>query len=131
MSVALKGQPVAGLPSGAWRSENIALPEEIAKPMDDLIGLFTGESSPAPRPQSARTAPAPRPSAPIAADSPERSPLAAASPAPRNPPSATAPRAIEDLLPPEDIPTVGSIERPRQKRAAPERSIFEDLFGGG
>lgn len=134
MSVALKGQPVAGLPSGAWRSETIALPEEIAKPMDDLIGLFTGESRPAPRPQSARTAPAPRPPAPIPADSPEQPPVAQARPAwpaPRDAPPRSPPRAIDELLPPEDIPTVGSIERPRQRRGAPQRSIFEDLFGGG
>jgi hypothetical protein len=103
--------------------------------MDDLIGLFTGESRPAPRPPSARTAPAPRPPAPIPAGSPEQSPVAQAqpaSPAPRDaPPRSPPPRAIDDLLPPEDIPTVGSIERPRQRRGAPERSIFEDLFGGG
>ncbi|MBM3553810.1 MAG: hypothetical protein FJX45_19220, partial [Alphaproteobacteria bacterium] len=44
---------------------------------------------------------------------------------------AAAPREIDDLLPPEDIPTVGSIERPRQRRGASERSVFEQLFGGG
>ncbi|MEF3368105.1 PBP1A family penicillin-binding protein, partial [Methylocystis sp. 9N] len=58
MTVAHKGAPVAGLPAGAWRSETGAMPEEIAKPIDDLIGLFTGEPKPAPR-REAR--PAPRP----------------------------------------------------------------------
>jgi penicillin-binding protein 1A len=132
MGVALKGQPVAGLPAGAWRSENIALPEEIAKPMDDLIGLFTGESRPAPRAQAGRGAPAPRPPAPISGGgAPDEPPVAEAQqdwPRGDAPP---APRGIDDLLPPEDIPTVGSIERPRQRRGAQERSIFEDLFGGG
>ena len=100
--------------------------------MDDLIGLFTGESRPAARPQAASTAPAPRPPAHIPADSPDQPPVAAASPAPRDaPPRSPPPRAIDDLLPPEDIPTVGSIERPRQTRGAPERSVFEQLFGGG
>ncbi|MFO1125219.1 MAG: penicillin-binding transpeptidase domain-containing protein [Methylocystis sp.] len=132
MSVALKGQPVAGLPSGAWRSENPAMPEEIAKPIDDLIGLFTGEPKPAPRPQSARS-PSPRPPVAIpGAPYEEPAPVAEARPdlpAPRAP--APAPREIDDLLPPEDIPTVGSIERPRQRRGASERSVFEQLFGGG
>jgi penicillin-binding protein 1A len=76
--------------------------------------------SPAPRP------PAAVPGAPIE----EPPPIAAARPdldAPRAP----APQGIDDLLPPEDIPTVGSIERPRQRRGASERSVFEQLFGGG
>jgi penicillin-binding protein 1A len=132
MGVALKGQPVAGLPSGAWRSESAAIPEEIAKPIDDLIGLFTGAPNPAPRPQPARTAPAPRPPAAIPGEPPEEPrPVAEARPdlpAPRAP--APAPREIDDLLPPEDIPTVGSIERPRQRRGS-EKSVFEELFGGG
>ncbi|MBM3564225.1 MAG: PBP1A family penicillin-binding protein [Alphaproteobacteria bacterium] len=133
MSVALKGQPVAGLPSGAWRSENAAMLEEIAKPIDDLIGLFTGEPKPAPRPQPVRSSAAPRP--PVAlpgAPYEEPPPVAEARPelpAPRSPPP--VPREIDDLLPPEDIPTVGSIERPRQRRGASERSVFEQLFGGG
>jgi penicillin-binding protein 1A len=133
MGVALKGQQVAGLPSGAWRSENAAIPEEIAKPIDDLIGLFTGEPKPAPRPQRARTAPAPLPPAAVPSGTPEAPPPVAEArpdlPAPRAP--APAPREIDDLLPPEDIPTVGSIERPRQRRGASERSVFEQLFGGG
>ncbi len=133
MGVALKGQAVAGLPSGAWRSENAAIPEEIAKPMDDLIGLFTGEPKPAaPRPQRARSSPAPLPPAAVpGAPNEEPPPVAEARPdvAARAP--AAAPREIDDLLPPEDIPTVGSIERPRQRRGASERSFFEQLFGGG
>ena len=134
MGVALKGQPVAGLPSGAWRSENAAIPEEIAKPIDDLIGLFTGEpKSATPRPQRVRSSPAPLPPTAIpGAPLEEPPPTAEARPdiaAPRAP--AAAPRAIDDLLPPEDIPTVGSIERPRQRRGASERSVFEQLFGGG
>jgi penicillin-binding protein 1A len=133
MGVALKGQQVAGLPSGAWRSENAALPEEIAKPIDDLIGLFTGEPKPAPRPQRARTSPPPLPPAAVPGGTPEAPPPVAEArpdlPAPRA--AAPAPREIDDLLPPEDIPTVGSIERPRQRRGASERSVFEQLFGGG
>ncbi|MGD9544459.1 MAG: transglycosylase domain-containing protein [Methylocystis sp.] len=133
MNLALKGEPVAGLPSGAWRSENAALPEEIARPIDDLFGLFTGESRPAAQPQSARPAPAQLPPPPPQGDAYEPPPMADAPqdwPAhDRPPPSAS--RAPDDFLPPEDIPTVGSIERPRQRRGAPERNIFEELFGGG
>jgi penicillin-binding protein 1A len=130
MNIALKGQPVAGLPSGAWRSENAAIPGEIAKPIDDLIGLFTGEPQPAPRPQPSRMSPAPRPPAAIPGGSPEPPPVAEARPdLPQS--SASAPQAIDDFLPPEDIPTVGSIERPRQRRGASERSVFEQIFGGG
>jgi penicillin-binding protein 1A len=133
MGVALKGQAVAGLPSGAWRSDTAPIVEEIAKPIDDLIGLFTSEPKPAPRPQSARSAPAPRPPAAIpGAPSDEPPPVAEVRPVlpqPREP--TPAPRGIDDFLPPEDIPTVGSIERPRQRRGASERSVFEQLFGGG
>ena len=78
MGVALKGQPVAGLPSGAWRSENAAIPDEIAKPIDDLIGLFTGEPEPAaPRPQRVRSSPAPLPPTAIPGAPPEEPPPAA------------------------------------------------------
>jgi len=125
MSIALKGQPIAGLPSSAWRGETAAVPEAISQPIDELIGLFTGEPKPAPA-QSARTAPRPPP----IPGAPDEQPVAQAPgwPAPRGP--APAPRAGDDLLPPEDIPMVGSIERPRQRRGAPERNIFEQLFGG-
>jgi len=102
--------------------------------MDDLIGMFTGESKPAPRPQAGRGALAPRPSAPISGGgAPDEPPVSEAQQdwPRRDPPPASPPRGIDDLLPPEDIPTVGSIERPRQRRGAQERSIFEDLFGGG
>jgi penicillin-binding protein 1A len=137
MTIALKGQPVARLPSGAWRSETAAMPEEIAKPIDDLIGLFTGESKPPAR-RETRPAPrsAPRPAAPPPDETPIPPPMASAqeAPSPVPPERPSAPRSVDDLLPPEDIPTVGSIPpraRPSQRRAAPEKNIFEQLFGGG
>ena len=91
MTIALKGQPVAGLPSGAWRSETAAMPEEIAKPIDDLIGLFTGESKPPAR-RETRPAPrsAPRPAAPPPDETPIPPPMASAQEAPF-PRSARAP----------------------------------------
>ena len=128
MTIAHKGVPVAGLPSSGWRSETAALPEAVGKPLDDLIGIFTGETKPAPAPRAAQAHPPP--------PAPEERPVAEA-PLPRERP-APAPRPGDDLLPPEDIPTVGSIDprprpggRPAARRASPERNIFEELFGGG
>ncbi|MEF3368121.1 hypothetical protein V3H18_16420, partial [Methylocystis sp. 9N] len=74
--------------------------------------------------------------APIAPapDAAQEQPLASMQEPPSPVPHEAPPRRIDDLLPPEDIPTVGSIPsrpRPSQRRAAPERNIFEQLFGGG
>lgn len=136
MTIAHKGVPVAGLPSGTWRSETPALPEEIARPIDDLFGLFTGGSKQAPAPPPPVRAAQPRP-----APAPPPQPSAAdQAVVPHERPDAPVPRGIDDLLPPEDIPDVGSIETPARRaarrapppREAPEgRNIFEKLFGGG
>ncbi len=132
MTIALRGAPVAGLPSGSWRSE---AEEIVAKPLDELIGIFTGgENQPAP-------APPPKPQK----QAPSRQIQDQAAEAQPTPPDETAtisspprgraaPREIEDLLPPEDIPNAGAVPppNPRGRRpAAQERNIFEQLFGGG
>jgi penicillin-binding protein 1A len=132
MTIALRGAPVAGLPSGSWRSE---AEEIVAKPLDELIGIFTGgenQPAPAPPPKPQKQAP-PRPIQDRAAveETWPQEDTATISPPPRG---RASPREIEDLLPPEDIPNAGAVPppNPRGRRpAAQERNILEQLFGGG
>jgi penicillin-binding protein 1A len=160
MTAAHAGLEPVALPSGAWRSEAIALQDiakPIVKPLDELIGMLnrpaerpeitppstsepvTSPSRPrrlsgdrAPREQSAEVAaPAPvRPTASPVVD--DVSPAAQAAPARRSNRARVA-RETEDLLPPEDIPNVGSIPAQTSRRAAPQqdKNIFDSLFGGG
>ncbi|KAF2989579.1 penicillin-binding protein 1A [Methylocystis sp. MJC1] len=133
MSIALRGAPVAGLPTGSWRSD---AEEVIAKPLDELIGIFTGAD------HQAAPAPPPRPQKQVAPLPPENRaaeerPLAPDETATIPPPPrgrASRPRDIEGLLPPEDIPDAGAVPPPNPRRgrapAAAEKNIFEQLFGG-
>ena len=52
MTVAHQGVEVVDLPSGRWSGESVAL-EEVAKPLDDLIGIFTGTTRHSSVPQAA------------------------------------------------------------------------------
>ncbi|MCX7899321.1 MAG: penicillin-binding transpeptidase domain-containing protein, partial [Methylocystis sp.] len=141
MTVALKGVPVAGLPGGAWRPEApVAAAQEvagdaaraIAKPLDDLIDMITG-ARPAPTPPQ-RPAPIARPAPNPKPDLHEDPPRAEAAAPPHARQTAPVP---DDLLPPEDIPTVGSIPagRPHGRRGAQrfeerEKNLLDQLFGG-
>jgi penicillin-binding protein 1A len=132
MSIAHKGVAVAALPSTGWRSEG-GLDEVVAKPLDDLIGLFTGgaaeQPAPAPPPRQRQTASRPPPEP---AYEPPQDDLTATVP----PPPAERPRArqreIDELLPPEDIPDAGPPPPPPprgRRQAGRERNIIEQLFG--
>ncbi|MCC3245897.1 PBP1A family penicillin-binding protein [Methylocystis sp. WRRC1] len=147
MTIAHKGVPVAGLASGAWRPETAAAVDEVvAKPLDDLIGIFTGAARQPEPPRESRAArPAPaaerlRDEKPTAQTAPETDETATipAPPPPR--PRAARPQAIDDLLPPEDIPGAAPAPaRPHRGERAPsppsveedERNFVEKLFGGG
>lgn len=146
MGIAHKGAPVAGLPSGSWRSATAAAVEEaVAKPIDDLIGIFAGGArSPAPasRPApSRREAAAPPPEQPPAAQEapPAGDETATIAPPPARRGRPARPAEIDDLLPPEDIPDAGA--RPPTPSSAgrgarpsveqDERNFVEKLFGGG
>jgi penicillin-binding protein 1A len=134
MTIAHKGVPVAGLPSGAWRAEAGGVEEIVAKPLDELIGMFTGASrQPAPRERAAaRPAPPPRetrePREAQPAPAPAEDSTATIAPPP---PARGRPREIEDLLPPEDIPNAGATPPPNPRRGQRPKNIFEELFGGG
>jgi len=144
MIAAHQGVPVTALPSGSWRQENLAL-EEVAKPLDELIGLFTGASrsqQPSPQPPSrsqTSSARSPEQDAPVSIGV---QPDARTGEVPDAQPSqnkgAKTSREIEDLLPPEDIPNVttgsnrpsgGAV--PRRSVPKKEKNILENLFGGG
>jgi penicillin-binding protein 1A len=144
MGIALKGVAVAGLPSSDWRdSAGVAIDEVVAKPLDDLIGLFTGgsrrEAAPPPR-QRQTAAPAPRPQPRDEAPDPapeadETATIAVPAPPPRPRPAQPKPqRAADDFLPPGDIPGADDPAppppRPRRAERAPdpEKSIIDDLF---
>ena len=135
MTIAHKGVPVAGLPSGgqsAWR--NAA--EEIARPLDDLIGIFARSDAPAPAPKPQRRAAAPAPETHAQEAPPPRAEdeTAIIPPSPPRGRPAPAPREIEDLLPSEDIPGAAPPPPPppsRGRRAGSrEKNVFEELFGG-
>lgn len=125
MKEALKGAPVAALPGGTWRPASLSAPPPPAPPAE----LATRDPAGAP---AVTAAPARAPAAPAASppaggsggvsggvSGTPTAGSAAASAAPRRP------RTIDDLLPPEDIPT-GRVAR----EAAPEKNFFEKLFGG-
>jgi len=147
MAIAHKGVPVAGLPSGGWRSDPALAAEEIvAKPLDDLIGMFTGaprQPAPAREPRAARPAPAPaaaRPRDEKPAQAVENDETATIPAPPPARPKIERPAANDDLLPPEDIPSadVGSSRPAHPERMAPpasveqdERNFIEKMFGGG
>jgi penicillin-binding protein 1A len=140
MGIALKGTPVAALPSNDWRgADGGGVDEVVAKPLDDLIGLFTGGSKrepPAPR-QRQVAAPAPRaqPRDEASAPAPEADETATIQvPAPpRGRPSQPTPRPAADILsPPEDVPDGDAPPpqpRPRRGAKAEDKSIIDDLFG--
>jgi penicillin-binding protein 1A len=145
MTIAHQGTPVAGLPAGGgWRADVDAAAQEIvAKPLDDLIGLFTGDGAPAapPQPQPQPRAPQPRqavarPHDNRAAPNPPAEDETATIPPPALPRGRPEPPAsIDELLPPEDIPNAGAVPPPNPRRgqrpSAREKNIFEQLFGGG
>jgi len=131
MSIALKGTPVAGLPAGSWRSET---EEIVAKPLDDLIGIFTGPDRPAPQGKPQKRAAAPPPEVQAAPDEAPPAHDETATIPPPSPPRGRASREPEEFMPPEDIPNAGAVPppNPRGRRpAAQEKNIFEQLFGGG
>ncbi len=132
MTIAMKGAPVAGLPSGAWRSETAAedVARDVAKPIDDLIGMLTGGVKQASQPRATH-APEPR-----SRHKPSQEELAQPAESSAPPAQNRGERATpDDLVPPEDIPTVGSIpssqHRGRPQGREPEKNILEQLFGGG
>jgi penicillin-binding protein 1A len=144
MIAAHQGVPVTALPSGSWRQENLAL-EEVAKPLDELIGLFTGASrsqQPSPQPPSrsqTSSARSPEQDAPVSigVQSDARTGEVPDAQLSQNKGAKTS-REIEDLLPPEDIPNVTTGSNRPSGGAAPRRSvpkkeknILENLFGGG
>ncbi len=138
MAIALQGAPVAGLPSASSRADPAGVDEIVAKPLDDLIGIFTGSgaretppASPPPRPQR-QAAPRPLENRTPSQEAQAPDATATIAPPPRGRPA--PPTAIDDLLPPEDIPNAGAVPptSPRGRpQSAPDRNVFERLFGGG
>jgi penicillin-binding protein 1A len=141
MTIAHQGTPVAGLPAGAgWRAEaDSAAQEIVAKPLDELIGMFSGEGQPAPAPQprtQQQRPSAPRPRENHAAQNPAQNDETATILPPETPRARPdRPETIDELLPPEDIPNAGAVPPPNPRRGqrppARDRNIFEQLFGGG
>lgn len=137
MSIAHKGVAVAGLPTNGWRSQG-GVDEVVAKPLDDLIGLFTGGSAPAPAPAAPPPSPArPRPPAPRPQQEqamPAPDDQTATIPRPPAERPRAAPRMEDDFLPPEDIPDAGAPPPPPptrgRRQAGRDANIFEQLFGG-
>ena len=132
MSIAHKGVAVAALPSTGWRSEG-GLDDVVAKPLDDLIGLFTGgaaeQPAPAPPPRQRQTASRPPPEP---AYEPPQDDLTATIPPPPSERPRARQREIDELLPPEDIPDAGPPPPPPprgRRQAGRERNIIEQLFG--
>jgi penicillin-binding protein 1A len=138
MTAAHRGEPVAGLPTGAWRSETAALQEAVrplVRPLDDLIGILTGPTPP--ETPTARPKRPARVAAPV--DQPREDPRVGATdpdqtpepvrPTPRNAPA----RDAGEFVPPEDIPSVGAIPPdeppPRREGARRERDFIDSLFG--
>jgi penicillin-binding protein 1A len=122
MKAAHQGVPVAELPSGTWRPA--ALPIDLAQPAQALLGLFSQDRAPPPRPAANVGAPPP----------PRDVPTGAIPPAERDPATGPPLHGLEALLPPEDIPDAGARPPPRRSapRSAPreESNFFEKLFGG-
>jgi penicillin-binding protein 1A len=121
MKPAHQNVPVAGLPSGAWRSASA--PIDIAQPARAILNLFSQETAPAPQPPRQSTGLDDIPDAPPSQTAPqgrdrEREPT--------SPPM----HGIEALLPPEDIPEAGARPAPRRARPHQEKNFFESLFGG-
>jgi penicillin-binding protein 1A len=138
MTAAHRGEPIASLPTGAWRSETAALQEAVrplVRPLDDLIGILTGPTPP--------EAPAARPKRPARGAAPvdltPETPRAAGAdpdpaPEPIRPARSAAPaRDAGEFLPPDDIPSVGAIppETPPSRRESRrrERDFIDSLFG--
>ncbi|MBL1255989.1 transglycosylase domain-containing protein [Methylocystis sp. Sn-Cys] len=133
MGIALRGAPVASLPTGSWRSD---AEEVIAKPLDELIGIFTGadhQPAPTPPPRPQRQAP-PSPPENRAAEETLSAPDETATILPPPRARAARQREIDDLLPPADVPNAGAAPPPSPRRgrspAPQEKNIFEQLFGG-
>jgi penicillin-binding protein 1A len=133
MRAAHQGAPVAELPAGDWRTAAAA---PAADPIDGigalLDNIFSPPQPPVREPRRAAT-PAPRPAA-VTRAAPQERPVTP----PDEPADAPAPlppaRAVDGLVPPEDIPT-GGVRR-AERRPAPrpsareERNLLEKLFGG-
>lgn len=135
MTIAHKGVAVAGLPSSGWRSEG-GLDEVVARPLDDLIGLFTGGAPEppapvAPPPRQRQTAARPPQERAAPAYEPPQDDLTATIPPPDRPHARQ--RETDELLPPEDIPDAGAPPPPPprgRRQAGRDRNIFEQLFDG-
>ena len=147
MTFAHQGIEVVDLPSGGWGGESIVL-EEVAKPLDDLIGIFTGTTRHSTAPQAApETAQIKRQresaqdnSEVQSSSAPKMTDKGNADQASTVQPGASRQkqtREVEDLTPPEDIPnispppaTVGSGGRPARSAPQREKNFIENLFGG-
>ena len=147
MTFAHQGVEVVDLPSGGWGGESIVL-EEVAKPLDDLIGIFTGTTRHSSAPQAApETAQIKRQresaqdnSEVQSSSAPKMTDKGNADQASTVQPGASRQkqtREVEDLTPPEDIPnispppaTVGSGGRPARSAPQREKNFIENLFGG-
>ena len=147
MTLAHQGVEVADLPSGGWGGESIVL-EEVAKPLDDLIGIFTGTTRHSSVPQAApetaqikRQHESAQDNAEVQSSSaPKMTDKGNADQASPSQPRASGQkqtREAEDLTPPEDIPnispppaTLGSGGRPARSAPQREKNFIENLFGG-
>ncbi|MFM8860044.1 MAG: transglycosylase domain-containing protein, partial [Methylocystis sp.] len=147
MTVAHQGVEVVDLPSGRWSGESVAL-EEVAKPLDDLIGIFTGTTRHFSVPQAASESTQIKRQHDAAQDSAGASASSASKTADKgnaDQASSVQPgtlrqkqmRETEELTPPEDIPnispppaTVGSGGRPAHNAPQREKNFIENLFGG-
>jgi len=147
MTLAHQGVEVADLPSGRWGGESIAL-EEVAKPLDDLIGIFTGTTRQSSFPQAAPESAQIKRHHEAAQDNAEvQSPSTAktldkgntdqASSTQLGLPRPKVARENEDFLPPEDIPNIssppvtgGAGARSPRNILQREKNFIENLFGG-
>jgi penicillin-binding protein 1A len=118
MRDALKTMPVAGLPTGGWRSESLSGgPAAAPWPFGQNP---SASPSPAPAPQAMPHLDVSNPAAPTVMTGAGRS---------ASPPVASAPPPRDDIpIPPEDIPGAASGQRPPPE--PDNRNILEKLFGG-
>jgi len=147
MTLAHQDIEVVDLPSGRWGGESIVL-EEVAKPLDDLIGIFTGTTRHASVPQAAPESAQikrQRESAQNSLETQSSSALRTTDKGNADQASSIQPgssrqkltREADELTPPEDIPNispppapVGSGGRPARNGPQREKNFIENLFGG-
>jgi len=124
MRNALKGVPVAGLPTGGWRSENL---------LNAAANILFPPGAPAPGQPPQPHLDTSNPSQPVVVESRPVGSISRAPVAINGPGRVIAGRPVErddDPVPPEDVADAPSTPPTRQAREVREPNFFQQLFGG-